>query len=216
MKPAHTRVVFEGLVGTVAAPVEHWAFGVNFPADALAAGPNDTVDNAVAADLKAQWDATLKAITPGDNFLTTVKVSRVGADGHVEKRADGSYSQGVWTGSSVGGGGTITLPLQTALVVSLTTPRSGSTGKGRIFLPFPGMVLQVADKRLSAADTNTVAVTAKAFLNNLSTVMTFPPQVVSSKGYMSEVTGVKVGRSPDTMRSRRADSPEAYVSLPLA
>lgn len=214
-KPAHCRVTFEGLVGTVAAPVEHWAFGVNFPREALDADGNDTVDNALAATLKGVWDSTLKAITPGDNFLTQVKVSRIGADGHVEKRADSSYAQGVWVGSSVGGAGTVVVPLQTALVVSLTTARSGSTGKGRIFLPFPGMVLQVADKRLSAADTTTVAQTAKAFLNGLATPMTFAPQVVSSKGYMSQVTGVRVGRTPDTMRSRRSDSPEAYVTLPL-
>lgn len=216
MKPAHVRVVFSGLVGTVAAPVEHWAFGVNFPHDAISPANDDVVDDALAGTLKGVWDGALKPYTPGDNFLTSVKVSRVGDDGHVEKRPDGSYLQGEWVGSSVGAAGTITMPLSTALVVSLTTARSGPTGKGRIFLPFPGMVLQVADKRLSAADATTMAGAAKQFINNLATVMTFPAQVVSSKGYMSAVTGVRVGRVPDTLRSRRRSSPEAYVSLPLA
>jgi hypothetical protein len=34
--------------------------------------------------------------------------------------------------------------------------------------------------------------------------------VVSSKGYNSEVTGVRVGRVLDTMRSRRRSLPETY------
>lgn len=215
-KPAHVRVTFAGLVGTVAAPVEHWAFGVNFPRESLDADGNDAVDNALAANCKGSWDAALKPYTPGDNFLTEVKVSRIGGDGHVEKRADGSYAQGVWVGSSVGAAGTITLPLSTALVCSLTTARSGPTGKGRMFLPFPGMVLQVADKRLSAADAATMAGAGRQFLNALGVLMTFPAQVVSSKGYMSPVTGVRIGRVPDTLRSRRRSSPEAYVALPLA
>ena len=215
-KPAHTRVVFEGVIGSVAAPIEHWAFGVNFPVDVLPADGTQTVDDAVAASLKDAYSANINPLMPPDTILTGVKVSRVGADGHVEHRADGSYVQGGWIGSVVGTmAGSPDYPLQTALCVSLTTLRPGSTGKGRFFLPFPGYTL-ADDKRLTSVNTNAVATMTKDFLNALATVTTFPPQVVSSKGYMTEVTGLRVGRAPDTMRSRREDLVEGYIDLPLA
>lgn len=215
-KPAHTRVVFEGVTGTVAAPIERWAFGVNFPREALDEDGNQTVDDALAASVKQAYADNIASLMKPDTILTQVKVIRVGADGKVEHRADGSYAQGVWIGSVVGTlAGGPEMPLQTALCVSLKTLRSGATGKGRFFLPFPGYSLQT-DKRLSSVNANAVSIVATEFLNDLAVVMTYAPQVVSSKGYMSEVVATRVGRAPDTMRSRREDLVEGYIDLPLA
>lgn len=215
-KPAHSRVVFEGVTGTVAAPVERWAFGINFPADAIPTDGTALVDDAVASELAGAYDTHIASQMGSDVILTKVKCSHVGANGHVALRADGSYVQGEWEGSKVGDLPPLAMPLQTALVVSLTTNRAGPTGKGRFFLPWPGYGISVSTKRLESVDAAFLAGQAKSFLNALAGITTFPPQVVSSKGYMTPVTGIRVGRVPDTMRSRREDAPEGYVDLPLA
>lgn len=215
-KPAHTRVTFEGVVGTVGAPLEYWAFGVNFPEDAIPPDATDVVADGVALSLKGAYTTHWKPIMGSDVILTKVKVSRIQADGTVEKRGDGSYIQGEWTGSDAGTQAKAPMPLQVAVCVGLSTTRSGATGKGRFFIPWPSGSLDDTTKRISSTGATNWATAAKNFLNALATVLTFPPQVVSSKGYMSEVTGVRVGRVPDTLRSRRADLPEEYVSVPLA
>lgn len=215
-KPAHSRIVFDGVIGTVAAPLERWAFGINFPHDALSAGSNQVTDDALASDAMGAWSARMTQASCTDVVLSQVKVSRIDAAGLVEHRADGSYVQGVWTGSVAGQNAPRAVPLQTALCVSLETSRSGPTGKGRFFLPWPSYDLQ-ADKRLAVGDVeDLLEFCVVPFLNDLATLMTFAPQVVSSKGYMSAVTGVRIGRAPDTLRSRREDSPEGYISAPLA
>lgn len=214
-KPAHTRAVFEGVVGSVAAPLERWSFSVNFPADALPADGSDIVADGVAEDAFAAFNDHLGGEFPSDVHLTTVKVSHVNADGHVAVRADGSYVQGEWNGDSTHNWPPTAMPLQTALCISLVTAHAGPTGKGRFFLPWVRYSPATDTKRLATGDATTVANAVVAFLNQLATVLTFAPQVVSSKGYMSEVTGIRVGRAPDTMRSRREDLPEGYIVLPL-
>lgn len=215
-KPAHTRVVFSGIVGSTAAPLDEWAFGINFPADAEPITGTQAVSDGVASACADQYVGTLGLKMCSDQILTEVKVSHVGADGKIALRADGSYAQGIWQGSHAGGNAAQALPLQTALCIGLTTARSGATGKGRFFLPFPSVPISTTTKTISHADADTLAATARDFLNYVGMQMTFQPQVVSSKGYMTEVTGVRVGRVPDTMRSRRDDLPEGYSVLPLA
>jgi hypothetical protein len=215
-KPEHTRVTFEGITGQIATPVEHWAIGVNFPADALPIDGNQIVDDLVAANAAGAWYNNLRLKMPSDVWCLKVKVARIGADGHMRRRADGSYVQGLTDVTQPGTQAQQGIPLQTALVASLKTLRPGPTGKGRIFLPFPAKPIDVNAKTISFGDAQDIANTTKAFLNALAGVMTFAPQVVSSKGYMTPVTGVRVGRVPDTMRSRRSDVIEGYAEVPLA
>lgn len=211
-KPAHSRIVFEGVMGSVAAPLERWAFGLNFPHEALSVGSTQLTDDGLASDAMGAWSTRMAQASTTDCLLTQVKVSSIDAAGLVEHRADGSYAQGVWTGSVAGLNAPRPVPLQTALVVSLVTARSGPTGKGRFFLPWPSYDLG-ADKRLAVSDVeDLIEFCIVPFLQDLETLMTFPAQVVSSKGYMSAVTGVRVGRAPDTLRSRREDSPEGYLT----
>jgi hypothetical protein len=214
-KPAHTRCTFEGITGAVAAPLEHWSLNINFPADAEPADSAGPVADGVAAACKQAWVDTMGDHVTSDTHLTRVKVAHVNADGHVDVGPDGAYSQGVWEGDEWGALTPRAMPLQTALCVSLVTARAGATGKGRFFLPWPGMDIDAVTKRLTDAQVTTIATDARDLLNALAVIMTFAPQVVSSKGYMSEVIAVKVGRAPDTMRSRRSDLPEGYHSLPL-
>lgn len=215
-KPAHTKVVFEGVRGTVAAPLERWAFGINFPADAVPVTGSDIVDDAIASECATAYDDNWFTAMNTDTILTRVKVSRVSADGTIALRGDGSLVQGEWIGSKPGETAPMETPLQLAICVSLQTLRSGATGKGRFFIPMIAANVEATSKLLPVASQTNVANRAKAFLNDLATILTFPPQVVSSKGYMTPVTSVRVGRVVDTLRSRRADLPEEYYSLPLA
>jgi hypothetical protein len=215
VKPAHTRVTFEGVIGTAVAPVENWALNINFPASVTGAAATDAALGALAQDASTAWNNSLSPIMGSDVVLNKVRVASVDDTGHVHQRADGTYVQAdngsVWAGAMA----KQPVPLQTALCVSLTTLRPGPTGKGRFFLPWPALSLDADDKRIPIAQVNGVIDNIKAFLQALATEFGQDPIVVSSKGYTSAVTGLKVGRVPDTMRSRREDSPEGYITAAL-
>jgi hypothetical protein len=106
-------------------------------------------------------------------------------------------------------------PLQVAFVVSLNTARRGPTGKGRCFLPCPGMALFPSDGLTDAATAQAAAVSFAQLvsdLNNVPGIDGVAPKVTiaSSKGYNSDVTSVRTGRVFDTMRSRRRSQEELY------
>lgn len=215
-KPAHSKVTFEGVIGSSIAPLERWSFSIGFPADAIPVDGSQVVDDAVAHECAAAYNTNVRPQMPSDVVLTTTKVAHILGTGHYALRGDGSYVQGTWTEDIAGPNPPLQVPLQTALCVSLMTNRAGPTGKGRFFLPWPAHNIDAATKRLTEANAGDVAGLAAGLLDDLATIFTFAPQVVSSKGYMSEVISVRVGRAPDTMRSRREDLPEGYVTAPLA
>lgn len=215
-KPAHVRLTLDGVVGTKAAPVERWSHSLSFPAAAVGLGDEDAALFAKVDLVASRWNTHLSPVMPQDVVLTGIKMAHVGADGLIPTRADGSYIQGVWDGDIPGGMAKQPIPLQTALCVSLTTGRAGPTGKGRFFLPWPALSLDADDKLLPVAQVEGIIDNVKGFVDAVAVVVGHAPQVVSSKGYMSEVLGIRIGRAPDTMRSRREDAQEGYLSLPLA
>lgn len=150
--------------------------------------------------------------------LQRVRVAQIDAGGLVDQDNGGAYNQGDYLTDLAGTGGSAVYPLQTSLCVSLRTNRSGPTGKGRFFLPMPTYQINGTDFRLSNADVATAGGRAVSLLKGVGVVLSSTAttssggaQVVSSKGYMSDVVGVRVGRVLDTMRSRRSDLPEGYV-----
>jgi hypothetical protein len=212
-RPAHTLATYSGLIrnSTTLTQVETWSIGIR----------GGVVSSADVATLEATANglagifATHMAPRFGpDVTLTKVRVARVGADGLVLRTADGAYLQGDKALASPGSGTAAYIaPASTALTVSLTTARSGPTGKGRIFLPWPSTIALTAGKTIATADATQVAASVKAWLNAHATFWT--PQVVSTKGYMSPITGLRVGLVPDTQRSRRHSIPENYVTATL-
>lgn len=119
-----------------------------------------------------------------------------------------------------GGAASIQHAPQVALAVSLGTARRGPTGKGRFYLPLPIFGLNSADGRIAAADAQAVAQAVRDFvanLNNAPGIDGVAPKVTvaSSKGYNTDVTEVRVGRTLDTIRSRRTSILEAY-GVPIA
>lgn len=214
-KPAHTRVTFSGVVGTAAAPVERWSINLNFPAAALPEASTDAAADTIANNVSGWW-AQLQDVLPTDVILTEVRVAAIGADGLTLVRGDGTYVQGIASVSLAGAMAKQPMPLQTALCVSLNTTRTGPTGKGRFFLPWPALSLDSTTKILPEAQVTDFIDDVVSFLNGVQNVLGQQLQVVSSKGYMSEVTSIRIGRAPDTMRSRREDVPEGYITAPLA
>lgn len=215
-KPAHTRVTVSGVIGTTAAPVEHWSFNLNFPAAALASDATDAAADTKAGAVRSAMSNLIVNNFGSDVIVNEVRVAAVDATGHVYQRADGTYVQGIETAELAGSMAKQPMPLQTALCVSLGTNRAGPTGKGRFFLPWPALSINATTKTLDAGQVDAFIALVKTAVEGIQTAMGAQLQVVSSKGYMSEVTSLRIGRAPDTMRSRREDVPEGYVSTPLA
>lgn len=216
--PAHSLITFSGVFGSFTAPVEIWSFGVKTAVVNLG---SQAARKAMATQMETAFATHLGGRLPSNVVLTRTRWAEINPVGLVARETDGAYSQGDATLGHIctGSGGSI-MPLQTALVVSLNTPRPGPTGKGRFFLPFPAVSL-ANDFRITATDASTIGAAVKSFLDAINTaVSTGPTQVgkivvASSKGYLSEVTSMRIGRVPDTLRSRRSALLEAYVSSNL-
>lgn len=215
-KPAHTRLTYSGVVGTSSAALEHWSFSLNFPASVLPPETEDAAADALANQARFAYADQLADTMPLDIVLTETRIAAIGADGLTVRRGDGSYVQGINVGPAGGAMAKQPAPLQQALCVSLQTSRAGATGKGRFFLPWPALSLDADDKRIPVAQVEGFIDDVGAWLSALQTNLGGQLQVVSSKGYMTEVGLIKIGRVPDTMRSRREDLVEGYVTLPLA
>lgn len=209
-KPAHTRVTFIGRLRDTAngGTIETWQTSVAGPDSALT---DQTALNQLAGDCRNVFVSAFEPILSPDCELTKVEVARIGADGKIARRADGSFLQGIEETDHLFTGPTnYYAPPQTACVVSLRSARAGATGRGRMFLPYPAVCYVGTDRRWSAADTTLIADAAKAFIDAMQLALG-NVLVVSNKGYTSPVTSVRVGNVPDTMRSRRASMAEGGI-----
>lgn len=212
-KPDHTRVTWEGHTGASATSIiESWSFSLNAPDDAAISAASDAVLNAKAEAFYDAYVNALKDVMPSNRYLTKVTVASLDGLGKYRLRGDGSYIKGVHEGDANGDLAASGMPLQIALCVSLRTSRSGPTGKGRFFLPWPGLSLSTDDLLVPESQITGIVDDIAAFLGAVNDVPGFNLAVVSSKGYSSDVTAIAVGRAPDTMRSRREDLPEGYIT----
>lgn len=217
--PAHNRFTFSGVFGQLAAPQEIWTVRLITNASPPA---DDAAAKVLAGRARAAFGQHVMPLLSAQTPLTRTRWSAHAAGGGTLLRADGSFMQGDDTTVVPGGVavGTI-LPIQTALAVSLMTPRAGATGRGRIFLPFIHRPVQAGAFTLQDVHTQSVADGVRALIvaiNGFGAGGDFGPfvTVASSKGYETRVTGVRVGNVLDTMRSRRNGLREGYaVSAPF-
>lgn len=213
--PAHTRVTVSGVFGGVGSAIEEWSWNLRFgPMQATTVA----ADQAVADQLASNYNTNLSTLFSSLIVRTRIRVANVAADGHVGRDVDGSYHQADNVTTSPGNavqGTTGPMPLQVALACSLVTARPDATGKGRFFLPWPDKYALAGDFRLSTSQQTAIMGQVRTFLNSAVTSVGAPLVVASSKGYLSNVTAVRLGRLPDTQRSRRARAVEGYASLAL-
>ena len=226
-KPEHTLVTWSGVFGGVTAPIERWSVSLAALGGQVSAAT--PVWTTIADAMHLAFRETLGVLYGPSIALTGTRAVRVDALGKYKTRIDGTYELGdsaLVTGFTAGGTAGALMPLQTALVVSLATGRPGPTGKGRIFLPWPTIYGLQPDFRLSAGNAASLSLAARDFVARVNRAFSGLPaigaespavrtQVVSSKGYGTTVTGVRVGRAPDTMRSRRSSLVEAYADTPI-
>lgn len=207
----HHRFTWKGVFGLPTAPLEAWQFSLK----ATDTSSNTASDfTTLATALKTCYDDNLAGRMGPETILTETEVAVIEEDGKYGRLPSGAYRQGKWLGSVPGRASQgVRMPLQTALAISLDTPRPGPTGKGRFFLPWPSVTLD-AGHRLEAGYAQGIATTCAEFIRDVSLVAG-PVSVFSSKGYASPVTQVRVGRAPDTMRSRRGDMIEGYLQAAI-
>ncbi len=213
---AFNQLTFSGTLGQPEATVEDWSWRLRFPQIGEVNSPDLTDESATAAIARTAWGTHLAGLHPVFVQLRNVRYSRHVAGGATAQSAGGGYTQA--DDETVVGGvhsATVRKNPQTSLVVSLMTTRAGSTGRGRVFLPQVGFPLGI-DMRLSIATAQQVATAFRDFLNALNT--TGGPgaaAVISSKGYQTTVSAVRVGLVEDTLRSRRRDLLEEYQVVAL-
>jgi hypothetical protein len=146
-------------------------------------------------------------------FLTEVKLARIGIDGkYVSDPLIAEVNQ------AGGAGGGITNPLQVAHAITLETDGRGSTRRGRFYLPLPASGVGASDGLVPNPVRDNVLQSCQTFLQDLNNVPGLEgnaPRVTiaSSKGYNTDVTGVRVGRVYDTIRSRRRSLDESYSAI---
>ncbi len=197
---AHTRLTFSGIFGTVTAPIEGWAFRLNMGPMTLQAAD----DQLVAAE--AAWTTHLAPRINSIARLQEVKLASIGVDGRYT--ANPFIRATDVAGTSTANNG---WPLQIAAVVSLVTARRGSSGRGRFYVPAPATGTEFASRLFSNTGAQELSASAAAFISALNGIAGLSDVVVaSSKGVNSVVTGVRVGRVPDTIRSRRRSLSEDY------
>ncbi len=207
----HTRITFGGTFGAVSTAVEQWSFRFNLNNVARAED-----QAALATALKDAWQTHLAARCRSRVRLTQVKVAEI--------NAEGKYSTldapGIWSGDIAATGSDNTLiPNQVALAISLTTGQRGPSSRGRFYLPLPVYSAE-ADGRLDAASVNTMRTAAVAFLDAVNLAASNATLLTSRKvgilgrnGTNPKVTGVRVGKVPDTMRSRRRSMLEEHSAI---
>lgn len=202
--PPHRRLTFEGIFGTLLAPVEEWSFRLTLAPNIVEDGNDAAVTSAASA-----WTTHIAPLCRPTARLTRVKLARIGADGLYTD--DPTVKDVDTAGTSAA---TAILPLQVALAISLTTARRGATGRGRIFLPAPGLSnLNATDGLISVPNQTQFATAAAAFIQAINGAPRLGNVVIaSSKGYLTTVNGVRVGRVPDVIRSRRSKLQEVYAA----
>ena len=203
----HTRVTWNGVLGLPSAPAEHFSFGLN-----LGGIPSPDPANAVqyAAAGKAMFNR-VESLICDNAFITECKVANIGPDG--------KYLNNPVIVPVDGGVGAVAgprHPFQISVCVSLSTGQRGRSQRGRFYLPAPGIGIIPTSGLMNAGEQAAIAGSMVTFINAINAIHPGSPvSICSRKGFNTNVTGVRVGRVADTMRSRRRSLPETYLSLPL-
>lgn len=176
--------------------------------------PGDNVFDGIAAKFVAFHGSSVTGIS--DNaVLETVKIASIATTGLYDSDpyvADVADTPGGYTGPLNEG----ILP-QSALCISLVTERRGPSGKGRFYIPMPVANISPTTGLASVGQIENARNQAAALITGLNDepgidTLGLRVVVISSKGFKSDVTAVRVGRVIDTIRSRRAQLAEAYTA----
>jgi hypothetical protein len=230
--PRHAQISWSGTFGGFATPVEIWVFGLSLEVGtATAGGPLQPSGNAqlveAAGAFRQAWIDTISTKIGSLATLRRVRVAIVGDGGLVERNPNGSYFQGddERAADARALGNAAPGIYQVSHAISTVTDTPGAVGRGRFFLPSPAFG-PTPTGQLELGDAQGVTTTAAAFVAQInrdagayglgrvcvasggSVVKNIPPAT-----YV--VTGIRVGRRLDIIRSRANAIPEAYLEAPI-
>jgi hypothetical protein len=207
---AHSLFTWFGDGWTVS---ETWQFGLRVDSGFTTSGdPSPAVMDAMAAAGAAFMGGTRIS---NKVRLLGVKHAKIGTDGKYVNDADPTIE--FLTPPVPGSAETLTQAPQCSVAISLTTDRArGFASSGRFYTPTPCLGIG-PDGRMTTADQDIFVAGATAFVNAVNAA-DFGPVTIYSKagaGAKRAVTGIRVGRVVDTIRSRRSSLDEAYVAAAL-
>lgn len=194
---------------------EVWACGLRTDVPTPDQGAQTVVDSCYDAWATLVGSAT--ALFSTGVSLERVQLRRIGTDGKTTSLFEAANKQ------TAVGIGTVKLPPQCAVVLSLMTAKAGRSGKGRIYLPLLGTNIG-PDGRIASGGTGGVAGPGARLLTDINSALAanqsgIPRVAVQSQaagGGSSEVLAVRVGDVVDTQRRRRDALVENYVTVAVA
>lgn len=190
-----------------------FTFGLNFSSNVDGATPPPEVPQAVIDAVTAYWQGSTPIVSTHAK-VTTLKLNEIGTNGKYTGDATVLHD---FVTPLPGTGGATPAP-QTSLAISLTTPRlRGRAHAGRYYLPLPAPEAQ-SDGVISLSQAGEQANAAQDFLGALNEAVVGYDLAIQSNlgtGTYQFVTGVRVGRVLDTIRSRRSAFSEDYTSVPV-
>ncbi len=197
----HSRLTLSGTLGPAAMPVEAWSMNLSY---ARTAAPTQALVDEVWTKCVTWFSGTTSGINPLAQ-LRQVKIALVGTDGKTVG------NPAVHVGIASGGTNDVHSPPQIALAVSLGTGLRGSTHRGRFYLPMP-TVISTPDFTIQQNDHDAIETALGTWLDALQVSFGGAGSLVvaSSKGFNTPVTGIRVGRVLDTIRTRRRSLKESY------
>lgn len=178
----------------------------------------DTLD-AVTDVVATWWARGLSGTGPGfttASVLTMVKLNRIGPDGRYMDPETREFD--LLTGVPGAVAGTVAPQLSAVASLDTANPR-GRAGRGRMYLPPTTALatLGTSDGRMTVTNAENLASGVATLIRELNAVYTGVGAVgVASKagaGGFQHVTSVRVGRVPDTVRSRRNKQAEDYQEV---
>ncbi len=225
--PAHITARWTGVFGGGLTASDIWSMGLNF---ALEQAPLFAADLAPFTQVMLDaWIAHCRPHIATFARLTACKASFTGPDGLVLREGSGAYIQHLRNASSQGGNASTAASgiNQVSLAVSTQSQSPGATGRGRFFLPAPGIGPDAATGLLPEANAQAIATDMASFVNQLNTGPPGGPvgdAAIASGGSvkkglqpaMRRIVQVRVGRRLDVIRSRANAIPEGYKVAPVA
>ena len=170
------------------------------------------IQNVATALAASAVNGSLMSVMSSSTTLTGYRVEARSYAGVLENQAEAVRS------TAVPGTGSVYHPFQTSWVVSLRTSQVGASGRGRLYFPATGQVLQVGTLRPLPASSTAFLTGVYTTLQSMQTAIraTFAGAnlaVWSRKmGIANNVTALQNGDILDTQRRRRDSLVEAYTN----
>lgn len=186
-----------------------YSIGGDFGAPVSAAQCN-TIATAIAALAVSTFLVTMWA--PGTN-MSNYRVEARALDGTLESQAEAVEA------TPINGTGTAIHPYQTSVVTSLRTTTAGASGRGRLYWPATGVVLDSTNYRLSPTSVTNHLGAVKSFLTGIQGAIDVTLDGVALAVWSRKlealyvVNQIQMGNVVDTQRRRRDNLIENYTGL---